>query len=82
MLTECQHGMPESKMIRRLNVIDGFSAAASILVERAEAAAPEEARDLLGEAYALMGLIDGMSGGQTPGRDELDAWSGFERKGG
>ena len=70
------------EMIRRLNVIDGFSAAASVLVERAAAAAPEEAQNLLGEAYELMGLIDVMTDGHTPNRDELDAWSGFERKGG
>ena len=69
-------------MIRRLDVIDRFSTAASILVERAAAAAPEEAIILLGEAYELMGLIDGLTDGHTPDRDELDAWSGFESEGG
>ena len=65
------------EMISRLNVIDGFSAVASILVERAATAPPEEAQDLLGEAFELMGLIDDMNDGQPPDRDELDAWSGF-----
>lgn len=37
-------------MIRRLDVIDGFTAAASILLERAAQAPPKEAGDLLGEA--------------------------------
>ncbi len=82
MFTESRQETPDSKMVRRLNVIDGFSDAASILVERAEATAPKEARDLLGEAYELMGLIDTMIDGQTPDKDELDAWSGFKRKGG
>ena len=66
------------EVIRRLNVIDGFSTVASILVERAEAAPPEEAWNLLGEAYELMGLIDDMTDGHSPDRDDLDAWSGFE----
>ncbi len=69
------------EVIRRLNVIDGFSTVASILVERAEAPPPEEAWNLLGEAYELMGLIDVLTEDHTPDRDELDSWSGFERKG-
>ena len=82
MLTESRPETPESMMIRRLNVINGFSAVAAILVERAEAAAPEEALVLLGEAYELMGLIEGLTDGPAPDRDELDAWSGFESQGG
>ena len=66
-------------MLQRLDVIDGFSAVVSILVERAQAAAPEEASVLLGEAYELMGLIDHMTDGQAPDGDALDAWSGFKR---
>ena len=75
-------GIPTGLECSCLNLIDGFSATASILVERAEAAPPEESRDLLGEAYELMGPIDAMIDGQTPDRDGLDAWSGFKRKGG
>lgn len=68
------------ELIRRLDVIDGFTAAASILVERAAQAPPDEARDLLGEAYDLIGLIDEMSFDHTPDKAELDAWSGSIRK--
>ena len=42
------------EMIRRLNVMDGFSVTVSILVERASQAPPGEAQDLLGEAYELI----------------------------
>ena len=70
------------EMIRRLNVMDGFSVTVSILVERASQAPPGEAQDLLGEAYELMDLIDDMTGGLAPDRDDLDAWSGFRSAGG
>ena len=69
-------------MIQRLNVIDGFTAAASILLERAAQAPPEEAQNLLGEAYELVDLIDEMSFDHTPDKTELDAWSGSIRESG
>ncbi len=65
----------------RLKFARHMATRASALIQRARAAGPDEADELLREARDVLDLLAGVGEGAPPRRDLLDRWAAEREKG-